>query len=84
VILGLVGTLLGICLGLVLANLLNNSGLTMPTPPGSSVDYPLRFIMTPANLTVVGCLAMLVAFLASLSPAAKAANTPITEALRHV
>lgn len=84
VLLGLVGTILGIVLVLVLSEVLNNAGLNMPTPPGSSVDYPLRFILTPANLTIVGCLAMLVAFLASLSPAAKAANTPITEALRHV
>ncbi len=84
VLLGLVGTILGIGLVLVLAQLLNNAGLTMPTPPGSSVDYPLRFILTPANLSIVGCLAMLVALFASLSPAAKAANTPITEALRHV
>ncbi|GAA4222745.1 putative ABC transport system permease protein [Sagittula marina] len=83
-ILGLVGTVLGIALVMVLASVLNNSGLNMPTPPGSSVDYPLRFILTPANLAIVGCLAMLVAFFASLSPAAKAANTPITEALRHV
>jgi len=84
VLLGLTGTILGIALVLVLAKVLNNAGLTMPTPPGSSVEYPLRFIMTPANLAIVGCLAMLVAFFASLSPAAKAANTPIMEALRHV
>ena len=82
--LGLAGTLSGLALVIMLAAVLNNSGLTMPTPPGSSVDYPLRFVLTPANLLIVGLLAMLVAFVASISPAARAAKTPIMEALRHV
>lgn len=82
--LGLVGTAAGLVAALALGWLLNNAGLNMPTPPGATQDYPLRFILTPFNLTLVGALAILIAFLASLSPAAKAAKTPITEALRHV
>lgn len=84
VALGIVGTIAGLLAALTLGWALNNAGLNMPTPPGATQDYPLRFILTPMNLTLVGTLAIVIAFLASLSPAAKAAKTPITEALRHV
>ncbi|WP_095144248.1 FtsX-like permease family protein [Pseudomonas sp. Irchel s3b6] len=84
VLLGIVGSMLGMGMALGLAELLSNSGLNMPTPPGSTVDYPLRFIVTGPNLTLAGVLAVLVAFVASLLPAIKAANTSIVGALRHV
>lgn len=84
VLLGIVGSALGMVMAMGMAQLLSNSGLSMPTPPGSTVDYPLRFIVTGPNLLLAGVLAVVVAFLASLLPAIKAANTSIVGALRHV
>ncbi len=84
VVLGMVGAALGLVVAVLAAKGLSASGLNMPTPPGSTVDYPLRFIITGPNLAVAGVLAVLVAFLSSLLPALKAANTSITGALRHV
>lgn len=83
VLLGAGGAVLGMLLALALAQVLSNSGLLMPTPPGSTVEYPLRFIVTGSNLAWTAGLSVLVAFVASVIPAMKAANTSIVGALRH-
>lgn len=82
-ILGLGGVALGLGAATLAAYLLENMGLQMPKPPGATVSYPLRFILTPGNLLLTAAGGTLVALLASLMPAIRASHISITEALRH-
>lgn len=82
-ILGVAGVSLGLGAASLAAEALQNSGLNMPRPPGSTVDYPLRFILTPENLIRTALGGTLVALVASFLPALQAARISITEALRH-
>jgi putative ABC transport system permease protein len=85
VLLGLIGALLGVVTALVLAWLINHSGLTW-LPPGQVDRAPLavrvwgetRLIVTSAAGLIV------VAALSAWWPARRAAQMNIVEALRHV
>jgi len=84
-VLGVLGTLLGTVLAIVFAEAIINLGGFSWTPPGRSVPIPIRVdIFANPNLiplTIVGL--SLMAAISSAFPSAKAARTPITEALRH-
>jgi putative ABC transport system permease protein len=82
-ILGLAGVVLGLGVAVVAAHLLQNAGFDMPKPPGSTVTYPLRFILIWQNLALTALGGTLVALLASFLPALQAARISVTEALRH-
>ncbi len=84
-LLGLFGALLGVGVALILASVINHSGLTW-TPPGRVHPIHLhvrvwgewRMLLS----TAVGLL--LVAMLSAWWPARRAARLPVVEALRHV
>lgn len=82
-LIGIIGSLAGLILGGVLADIISNSGLRMPTPPGATVDYPLRILITPFGLAVAFVLGVCVAVLSSLYPAVRATKLPIVEALHN-
>lgn len=82
-ILGAAGAALGLIAAVLAARGLQALGLDMPRPPGSSVTYPLRFILTPENLALTAAGGVAVALAASLLPALRASRISITEALRH-
>lgn len=81
--LGALGAAIGVPLAVLAAWGLSNAGLTMPTPPGSSIDYPLRFIVTWPNAMTAAALGFGAAAVASIVPALGAARIDVTEALRH-
>jgi putative ABC transport system permease protein len=81
--LGVAGGLLGVGAGLALTYALNRSGLMMPTPPGSTVNYPLRILVSPSMLYWAFLLGTLVAVLSSVLPALRAARLNIVTALGH-
>ncbi len=83
-ILGFIGGTIGIFLAVGLVESINAMQFTMPRPPGSSVDYPLRFLTSINNLILTFTLILVVTFFSSVTQAFKAARTPIIEALRHV
>lgn len=83
-VLGVAGAVFGSLLALLLAALINRSGLTW-TPPGYVYAYPLHVRVWGAWAMVAGCAAGLVA-VAGLSawwPARRAARLLIVDALRH-
>ena len=83
-LLALLSSLVGVLVGIGLADLITALGIMMPAPPGSSKGFPLRIAQVPPvwALTVLGV--MLIAFFATLFPAMAASRKSIVEALRHV
>lgn len=84
-LLGLVGSLIGVVLAIVIADgVINMAGLSW-TPPGRSHAIPIRIdiLSTPALvwLTMLGMT--VIACLSALWPANNAARLEVTEALRH-
>lgn len=84
-LLGLVGTLIGAALALLLAEGVINVGGFSWTPPGRSTPIPIRVDMfsTPWAIAMVVLGLAAVAALSAVLPAARAAKLEITEALRH-
>ncbi|EIB99089.1 protein LolE [Pantoea sp. Sc1] len=82
-LLGIIGGLAGLLLAWILALLLNHSGLMMPTPPGNTVTYPLRILLTVHQCLTAFVVSVLVSLLCSLLPALRAGRLVITRALNH-
>ncbi len=83
--LGVLGASLGVAFAFFAAAAINNSGLTW-TPPGDAHPIPLKlYILGAFGITVaVWFVLILVATVAALIPANRAARLPIVDALRHV
>jgi putative ABC transport system permease protein len=83
--LGLLGATLGVGLAFAAAAIINNAGLTW-TPPGDAHPIPLKLYMLGAAGVIGGVWALLtlVATVAALVPASRAARLVIVDALRHV
>jgi len=81
--LGIIGALTGVLLASLIALLLNHSGLMMPTPPGNTVTYPLRILLTSQQCLMAFSASVLLSLLCSLLPALRAGRLVITRALNH-
>jgi putative ABC transport system permease protein len=83
--LGTIGASAGVVLAALIAAVVNRSGMTW-TPPGQAAPIPLTLLasgVAPLVLAVwLGLLLM--ATLAALIPANRAARMPVVDALRHV
>jgi len=83
-VLGLIGALLGLGVSIISADILNQSGWMMPTPPGSTVTYPMGFLIEPKmalqQLGIIVCIALAGSFL----PAFRASQLQIARALDYV
>lgn len=84
-LIGVIGTLSGCAIAMILAWLINGAGLTW-TPPNSIDEIPLVVhVFNSGSLIIGSVLALLVlAALSSVAPAWRAARIPVVEALRHV
>jgi putative ABC transport system permease protein len=83
--LGVFGASLGVALAFAVATAVNHSGLTW-TPPGDAHPIALKLYLLGAS-SVIGSVwsaLVLVATIAALVPANRAARLPIVDALRHV
>lgn len=85
ILLGLIGAALGVFSALLLAGMINQSGLTW-TPPGYVYAYPLRVRVWGAwPLIVYSTIGLtLVAIASAWWPANRASKLNIVDALRHV
>ncbi len=83
--LGLFGATAGVLLAALIATLINHAGLTW-IPPGRAGPIPLRVLTSGVAVltTAVWLGLVLIATLAALVPANRAARLPVVDALRHV
>lgn len=82
-LLGLLGSLLGFIVGIMLAAIISNIGLPMPPPPGSSIGYTATIRMVPSVLAVAVLTGALAAVIAAVLPARRASRLMVVDALRH-
>jgi putative ABC transport system permease protein len=84
-LLGVLGATSGIVIAFAAAAAINSSGLSW-TPPGDAHPIPLKlFILGAPQITVaVWAVLVVIATLAALVPAHRAARLAIVDALRHV
>ncbi|WP_034943337.1 ABC transporter permease [Erwinia oleae] len=86
IIIGLIGAVLSVFFGLIIAMLININGVPMPPSPGYTQGY-LAFVMWDQDMHLFwfSCaLPLVTALIASIIPSRRAANLVIAEAFRFV
>lgn len=82
--LGVIGGLLGIGMGIVLAKIISVYGIPMPPPPGSTRGFTAQILIVPGVIAQAFRLSLITAVLSSIYPAWRASRLSVVEALRHV
>lgn len=82
-LLGLIGSMLGVILGVALASMISDIGIAMPPPPGSNIGYTATIRLVPWVLGVAALTGALAAVVAALLPARRASRLLVVDALRH-
>ncbi len=84
-LLGAIGATGGLVLAVIIAILVNRAGLTW-TPPGNASPVPFRLYLFTDRALIVGTWLglVIVATIAALIPANRAAKLQVVDALRHV
>ncbi len=84
-LLGVIGSILGVSIALLLSWLINHSGLTW-TPPGYVYAYPVKTRVWGETGLIQGSMIgmMIVAIISAWWPANRASKMVIVDALRHV
>src|SRR5579871_397672 len=85
VLIGAIGATIGALLAILIGDLTNHIGLTW-VPPGNTTAIPLRLVVLGRPWLIVEAWAglVLVAAIAALIPANRAARLAVVDALRHV
>jgi putative ABC transport system permease protein len=82
-VIGLVGGLIGLALGMVLAKLISLVGIPMPPPPGMGRGFTGQIRVSWGLAAEALALALVTTVLAGIYPAWKASRMTIVDALRH-
>lgn len=82
-LLGLIGGVLGVAIGYLLAQVISAIGVPMPPPPGMAHGYTAEIMTSWRLATDALILALGSTVMASLYPAWKASRMVIVDALRH-
>jgi putative ABC transport system permease protein len=83
VLLGIIGGLLGVVTGCLLAWLISAVGIPMPPPPGMDVGYTGEILVTWPLVAGALAIALGSTLFGSVYPAWKASRLEIVDALRH-
>lgn len=81
--LGILGALIGMGLGCLMALIISAIGIPMPPPPNANLGYTALIRLVPASVLTAGAIGFSATLLATLLPARKAAQLDIVDALRH-
>lgn len=84
VMLGLIGSAVGLLLGGITAVAISLSGIQMPPPPGRNVSYPLSILINVDMCLAVILVMTAASALAAWIPARRSARMKIIDALSHV
>ena len=81
---GVLGGLLGLAIGALLATIINNANVMLPPPPGYTVGYRLQILLQTPVLMTAFLISVVTATLSSILPAFKASRLKIVDALGHI
>ncbi|MDQ6620486.1 MAG: ABC transporter permease [Pseudomonadota bacterium] len=82
-VLGLIGAVLGLCVGIAAALALTAIGIEMPPPPGSTAAYTARIVLVPSILGAAAAIGVAASIAAAILPGRRAARLIVVDALRH-
>ena len=82
-ILGVVGSLLGLLVGVLLSWGISQIGIPMPPPPNSNTGYTAYIQIVPIVLVQATVVGLLASIFAALLPAWRTSRMPIIDALRQ-
>ena len=83
-LLGLLGGILGLTAGALLALVINNGNVMLPPPPGYTVGYRLQILLQPPVMVTAFLIALVTSTLSSIVPAFKASRMKVVDALGHI
>jgi len=82
-ILGAIGSGLGLLLGVVLAWAISAVGIPMPPPPNADTGYTAHILLLPENVATSCAIGLAATVLASIIPARRVSRIPVVDALRE-
>jgi putative ABC transport system permease protein len=83
IIIGLIGALLGMTIGSLLALGISAIGIPMPPPPNANLGYTAEIRLLPWQILAAGLIGFIATCLAAFRPAQRVSKLDIVEALRH-
>ena len=82
VLLGAIGSLIGVLVGVILAVAISAVGITMPPPPNADLGYTAHIRIAAGDVAVALAVGFLATTLAAILPAMRVSRTPVVDALR--
>jgi putative ABC transport system permease protein len=83
-VIGVIGSVLGMTISGGLIVFLKNAGIMMPPPPGMNVGYPLLVYFSAKLFLMTTIVLIFISALSALFAARKGIRQPIVDALAHV
>jgi putative ABC transport system permease protein len=82
-LLGLIGSALGIVLGVALGLAISAVGIPMPPPPNANLGYTARIQISLATVLTSFAVGFIATVVAAVLPAKRVTRTPVVDALRQ-
>ncbi|HZR03366.1 MAG TPA: hypothetical protein VFA81_09370, partial [Burkholderiales bacterium] len=83
VVLGVLGGVMGVAVGTLLALVISSLGIPMPPPPNADLSYIALIRVTSSALVGAFAIGLLATLLAAVRPAVKVSRMQIVDALRE-
>jgi putative ABC transport system permease protein len=81
---GIIGSVFSVILGFLVIFIVNNLGLMMPPPPGSTEGYPIFINILPVVWLKISLGMILISIISTILPAYKASRMNIVDSLGHI